>query len=303
VTLFEGDYHYGLGVLVNSLVRNGMRGRVIAGYRGPLPPWCSQLRRLENNPETAYRVTDDCELTFLPVDTNAHLTNYKPRFVLELLKRHRFESENVFYFDPDIVVCCRWTFFEEWVRGGVALCEDVNWRMSSDHPIRNAWREYFRQFGQLLPYKRDAYYNAGFVGTSPSHLAFFCEWEHILNECDFDRKILVGDDRTYLFKGVDQDALNITTMNTDLPLSTIGPDGMDFQPGGGGFVMSHAIGSFKPWNHSYTWAAIVKGRRLARVERLFLENANSPIQVFSRPRYWSKKLDRLVAGAVSRVLA
>jgi hypothetical protein len=279
-----------------------MRGRVIAGYRGPLPPWCSQLRRLENNPETNFRVTDDCELTFLPVDANVHLTNYKPRFVLELLKSHRIESENVFYFDPDIVVRSRWTFFEEWVRGGVALCEDVNWRMPNDHPIRNAWREYFRQYGQLLPNRRDAYYNAGFVATSPSHQAFFFEWEQILNGCDFDRKILVGDDRTYLFKGVDQDALNIATMNTELPLSTIGPDGMDFRRGGGGFVMSHAIGGYKPWNHSYTWAAIAKGRRLARVERLFLEYANWPIQVFSRSRYWSKKLDRIVAGAISRVL-
>lgn len=289
-------------MLVNSLVRNGMRGRIIAGYRGPLPPWCSQLRAHGAKSDKCFLVTDNCELVFVSIDPNVHLTNYKAHFVIDLLDRGYIGTNDLFYFDPDIVVRCRWSFFKEWVRGGVALCEDVNWRMPNDHPIRNAWRDYFRHRNVELMQTRDAYYNAGFVGVSQEHHSFFHEWNQILCACDFDRAVLVGNDRTHLFKGVDQDALNIATMETDLPLSTIGPDGMDFRAGGGGYVMCHAVGGYKPWNHSYTWAAIAKGRRLARVERLFLEYANSPIQVFSRPRYWSKKLDRIAAGAISRVL-
>lgn len=302
-TLFEGTYHCGVGVLVNSLVRNGFCGRIVAGYRGELPPWCSQLRSGADSAAKSFIINENCDLVFVPVQTDVHLTNYKPRFLLDLCESYISRDDSIFYFDPDIVVRCRWSFFEEWARGGVALCEDVNWRMANDHPIRNAWREYFRSHGIDLPITREAYYNAGFVGVAPEYRVFLAEWDEMLKRSSFDRDMLVGDDRTYLFKGVDQDALNITTMKSGVPLSTIGPDGMDFQPGGGGYVMSHAVGAHKPWNHSYTWAAIVNGRRLSRAARVFMEYADGPIRVFSRPQFLRKTIDRYLAAAVSRFLS
>ena len=48
------------------------------------------------------------------------------------------------------------------------------------------------------------------------------------------------DDRTFLFHKTDQDALNVAAMASESPISPMGQDGMDFQQGGGGYVMSHA---------------------------------------------------------------
>jgi hypothetical protein len=56
------------------------------------------------------------------------------------------------------------------------------------------------------------------------------------------------------WQATDQDLLNIVAMTTDVPLTTLGPDGMDFVPGG--YVMSHAVNSPKPWGRSYLKVAL-----------------------------------------------
>jgi hypothetical protein len=67
------------------------------------------------------------------------------------------------YFDPDITVKCRWSFFEEWVQHGLALVEDATFPyLPSDHPLRFEWMEIAKS-AQLTEKRRPSrYYNGGF---------------------------------------------------------------------------------------------------------------------------------------------
>ena len=47
-TLFEKDYHLGVAVLINSIVRGGFADSSWVGYRGELPPWTAQLPHHED---------------------------------------------------------------------------------------------------------------------------------------------------------------------------------------------------------------------------------------------------------------
>src|SRR5437016_5075011 len=139
-TLFEGNYHFGLGALTNSLYKEGFRGVIYSGYRGPLPPWITEGKTHDGF--TDFKAAEGLVMRFIPLTTSAHLTNYKPDFMLEVWNNHCPVSQSLFYFDPDITVKCRWTFFEEWVHAGVALAADVNPIMPRNHPVRYSWKRF-----------------------------------------------------------------------------------------------------------------------------------------------------------------
>src|SRR5690242_14646692 len=137
-TLFEGTYHYGLGALVNSLYAQGFRGTIYAGYRGDPPPWAAHSVR-GNGVGTIFDIDPECSIHFIPLETEVHLNNYKPHFLLQLMHDYCTDESSFFYFDPDIVVRANWTFFEQWVSHGLAFCEDINHYLPPQHPIRLSW--------------------------------------------------------------------------------------------------------------------------------------------------------------------
>ena len=112
-------------MLINSLSAVGFTGTVVCGHRGSIPPWADAAKRLEK-----------IEVRFVALTTPAHLTNYKPEFLLKVWNELQPDAEQLFYFDPDIVVRAPWSFFEEWANYGVALVEDVNSPMPESHPPR-----------------------------------------------------------------------------------------------------------------------------------------------------------------------
>ena len=303
-TLFEGDYHFGLGALCNSLYKNGYRGVVHAGYRGSVPPWATGAALHEGYLELA--IAPNFFLRLSPVTTDAHLTNYKPDFMLSLWRDHCADADALFYFDPDIVVMCRWSFFEEWVSCGVAVCADVNADMPATHPLRHAWSRFFGRHGIHVVREQNIYFNGGFVGVARQNRGFLKTWQRLQELM----KPAIGGfqntglfDRTFLFHKTDQDTLNVATMTSEEPVSFMGRDGMDFQHGGGGYVMSHAAGSTKPWRKKMLWGVLTRVMPPNRADKAFVNHADLPIKLYSPLHLGLKRLDILLAAAAGKFIS
>src|SRR5437588_1625940 len=223
-TLIEGDYHYGVAALANSLFANGYRGEIFAGYKGELPAWASDAVASAAG-TLDLRVAAGLNLRFLRIDAHGHLTNLKPYFMIEVWKRHSPEAQALFYFDPDIVVRCRWSFFEEWILAGVALCADVNWVMPAGHPIRFAWKKFFGTRGLLARRELEIYFNGGFIGVHRSNQEFLTLWKQLTDvaagEIGGLLRTNIGE-RTYLFCKTDQDFLNFAAMASTQEISAVG---------------------------------------------------------------------------------
>jgi hypothetical protein len=298
-TLFEGDYHYGVAALVNSLYSRGFRGKIYAGYRGPLPDWVHQSG---NGTKIVFAIRDDLEIRFIKVDTERHLTNHKPEFMRRLWRDESDITDSLLYFDPDITVRCRSSFFEEWLQDGVAVCQDVNGTMPNMHPVRNAWRRELHQLGIECRNNLDTYFNAGFVGLRRTHSDFLGLWCRILDHMESKGYKLSGfvtHERTEPFSCVDQDALNIACMAYS-PLCPMGQDGMDFQWGGGGYVMNHAIGNAKPWRKKMLRTLLLKGVPPSRADKAFYNNVQGLIQPYSTPAFLVKRSIVRLSSALGR---
>jgi hypothetical protein len=305
-TLFEGHYHYGLAALANSLYVNGFRGSIYAGYRGALRGWSSEG---EINPTLMWhgastlRVTEGLKIHFLPLDTNYHLTNYKPDFMLRLLAGPAKEAKAIFYFDPDIVIKCKWEFFEKWMKYGVAVIHEIMANpMPSSHPIRLGWEEVMEKINKKTTRALNYYFNAGFCGISVQHIEFLNTWSRLVTAASEEYglepcKFVSSPDRTQHFNIIDQDAFNITAMCSESPISEMGPDGMDFYPGG--WVMSHSTGSPKPWKKRFLLSAL-SGLKPSRADREYLKYANGTIKTFKHNIIRLKKIDIAIAGLIGR---
>jgi hypothetical protein len=302
-TLFEGHYHYGVGALANSLYARGYRGVIYAGYRGELPPWAAGAKTVNGAAE--FTAADGLVICFIPLATKIHLTNFKPDFMLSLWERHCPSAQSLFYFDPDITVIGRWPFFEEWVQGGVALCADVNPAMPPGHPLRNAWKQFYQPRGITFRREPDLYFNGGFVGLGRAHQEFLHCWQKLQElmtpEIGGLQNVNVRD-RTYLFHKTDQDALNVCAMASESPISPLGQDGMDLQPGGGGYVMSHAVGGQKPWKKNFVGALLQRGWNPSRADHLFFRNVETPIRLYSSAALMARRSSLLMAGALGRFM-
>ncbi|QEG01046.1 hypothetical protein Mal15_51220 [Stieleria maiorica] len=300
-TLFEGSYHLGAGALLNSVVNSGFKGDFYLVHREQPPVWFEPARESIAN--------HGVQLKALQTSESKHLAQVKASVALNLMEEHGSCSK-VFYFDPDIVVKRNWAFFEKWTEFGVCLVEEVvKRRMSADHPQRMLWKEWAEEKGFVVKRTLGKYFNSGFFAFRREHCDFLEHWNAVLTHRHNDgievnvaggysQKFDDQDDPLQAFSTWDQDAMNLALMMSDLPLSTMGPEEMDFLPAG--TTMSHAVGSRKPWNRSYLRDALV-GFPPQTVDKVFWNNAQFPIRLFSARHLTQKQIAVKLASLVGRV--
>lgn len=290
-TLFEGDYHYGVGALANSLYRSGFRGTIWAGYKGSLPPWANPLQ--ETEAYQVFKVAEGCHIHFLQLETDYHLTNYKPTFMLDLWEHFGDRMDGLCYFDPDIVIKGEWSFFEHWIAEHIGLCEDVNSPMNAFAPTRIIWQRVMKKHQVELPSNIHQYVNGGFVGLKKANKQFVESWKMLLDIIARETEPLTisflpnaaGEQserpNSALFFAAEQDALNCATMKHENMVSIANKSAMDFD--GFGTVMAHAIGNYKPWNMKYVKAAL-DGRKAGSAQKLYWQHVLHPIKLYSEQK-------------------
>jgi len=312
-TLFEGNYHFGVAALTNSLFKNGFRGNIYAGYRGKLPIWAnSAIDNLDVEWKDAkiFNVANGVNLHFLPIETDYHLTNYKPDFMLELIGGPAKDFDAIFYADPDIVLNAPWSFIEDWVICGVALSEDVNSPLQEYHPRRVAWRNYFKKYDLLMYFRNQIYVNGGFVGINISDVSFLYLWKSVqdamalgiggLNRSAFKN----GDQLEDLANGdyspfgkTDQDALNAAVEVYSGNISYMGKEAMGFSNGLA--IIPHALGHFKPWIFK-PFINTLKGYPPRLVDKEFWNLVSYPIKVYSKIKILKMKFLITISSFFSR---
>jgi hypothetical protein len=303
-TYCDGDYHYGAGVLINSLYQQGYRGTVWAGYRGALPPWAKPLTQGDGYWE--YMPAEGCSVRLVEIKTDMHPSLYRPTFMEQIWDRFGQDWESLFFFDPDIVNKCRWDFYEWWVSQGIALCGDPWYHVPFNHPKRLAWKKFAEDQGFPCQRHLDHHYNGGFIGIPLQSKPMLSLWKKLiaiaakLGYLDLQDIYAEATNNTYPYFPHDQTALNLTLMLISDPLSTVGPDGMDFAPCG--TLMSHAtVPHVKPWRKRLIFSAL-QGMPPTLTDKLFWQNTQTPIPVYSPSTVRWKQLIVTTAAAIGRFI-
>jgi hypothetical protein len=301
-TLYEGDYHFGVAALFNSIHRSGFRGKFWVGYRGALPPWVDQtLDRLV----PVERDSSHPDVRFVKLDFPLHLAHYKPRFIQEIFEVHDPEVQSVYYFDPDITVRCSWSFMQRWVECGVAVCEDTASPLYHTHPLRQAWSRFqgSEQHSSKSRSTLDVYLNSGFLGLHRKNLQFAREWWAVLCRLSNEgvpMSTIKNGIREDTFHVPDQDTLNVAFYSTSCPISVVGKEGMDFVPGG--HIMSHAINRpWKPWNSTPIRSALA-GVSPNRAEKEYSKYLDGPLMAHTTFQISLIRMHTLIASFLGRFI-
>ena len=295
-TLYEGDYHYGVGALANSLHASGFRGDLWVGTRGERPPW------LTPTSHDCMELTGGMNLRFADIETPYHFSHYKPWWMRRVFKELAPTASTVAYVDPDIVVKAPWSFFEDWLAWGTALVGDFHVGISDDHLFRHHWRELAARRGLHLARRLDRYYNCGFVGLKRQDSVFLDTWGKLIEslpELGLPIDKLLPTPHLHPFRYTDQDLLNAALECGEWPLATLPASGMDLGGQLGG-VMCHMTPGPKPWRTGY-FLGQHRLRERSHACRMYWRFANHPIKPYTSSQYLIRRLDQKTAALFGRI--
>ncbi len=296
-TLYEGDYHFGLAALANSLYASGFIGDLWVGTRGGRPPW------LAGDPTDSLELSNGMHLKFISIDTPFHFSHFKPQFMAQVLAQD-LGADRVAYIDPDIVIKAGWGFFDDWTSRGIALVGDFYEAISEDHLYRHHWRDFAVARQQKRVRKLDRYYNGGFVSIRRCDQDFLSVWENLIAGLPnlglpIDKLLPATNLHPYQF--TDQDLLNASLECGDWELATLQPSAMDLR-GQVGQVMCHMTPGAKPWRCGY-FLGPRRFRERSHACRQYWNHVNGPIHPYTSGELALRKLDQKLAALFGKIYA
>lgn len=289
-SITDKKFHVGTGVLINSLIRSGFRGKIYIAYFGSRPSWESQAKHLLKS--------HGVEIEFVGIDINILPHYAKPIIIKYAMERG---ANPVFYIDSDIIVMQGWDFFLRWIDQGVALAGDVSFEfMSPNHPMRSYWRDLIAELGLQ---ERDVvgYANSGFIGLTNEYSEIIDVWDRMIQYYGSRRGGLdKKPKREPGFITIDQDLLNAAMMATKVPLSLVGPEGMSFRKSVG--YMVHPVGTRKPWKKGYLKDLILYGKGMHFAARCHWSHVNGPLILETRLSRTLARIEMDATALLSRLI-
>jgi len=301
-TLFEKHYEYGVAGLLNSLSQAGYEGIICIGYKGKLPFWINQLQQKPGSSHL-YQLSERIDIRFDELKVDMHFGYYKPYYLRQMAREYP-GAHGWFYFDPDIVVLSKWSFYENWIISGAALCQDSNFTLLYwNHPWRNQWRKDFEALVKGIDKTLNYYINSGFIGVNKSHFELVERWIEVNEQykaLSYPIHFFDQSNTLSAYKG-DQDVLNATmTINSNIVFSILGKEGMAFDfPHA---VMAHAVdgAGIKPWKRNYIKNALL-GNKSSVTDERYLDFCSSPIEIYSRVELNKKRRLLKISKVLNRI--
>lgn len=194
------------------------------GYKGALPAWCKNT--VPGPGAVELKVNEDLSVRFLPLSDDIDLDLYRAAFMQRIFVD--VAPTAVIYLDPDIVIDEPWSFFEDWVTYGIAVCADKYWNVHTTHPLRHPWRQRYEQLGLSQRTRLNVFVNSGYVGVSSVSKQFLQQWIEMQSTAPPG---LPDTSANFRPASVAQCALNAALETTELAASILGADAMGFASG------------------------------------------------------------------------